>query len=55
MKQRNLKIIGYVVLVLLLFNLLLFALRVIGQLIFWGVIIAGAIFVFKFLPKMKEK
>jgi len=55
LKRKNiLKAVGIGAVVLLVLNLILFALRIINGLIFWGVIIVGAVFAFKVLPKMKN-
>lgn len=54
MKSNQLKIIGYVVFVILILNLILFALGKISDVIFWVVIVLGAIFVYKVLPKIKK-
>ncbi|MEW5896690.1 MAG: hypothetical protein AB1668_03295 [Nanoarchaeota archaeon] len=54
LNKRNLKIIGFVVLGILILNLVLFALRIINALVFWVVIAFGAVFVWLILPKMKE-
>ena len=53
-KKQNLKLIGYGVLAILILNLLLFALQVINWILFWGIIILGALFVYKVLPKMRK-
>ena len=53
-KQENfLKIVGIVAILLLVLNLILFALRIINGLVFWAVIIVAALLAFKVLPKMK--
>ena len=54
MKQEHLKLIGYLVLLLLVLNLVVFALRLISGILFWIIIIMGAIFVYKLLPKLKK-
>lgn len=54
MKKNLLKIIGIGVVVLLVLNLVLFALRIINWMVFWAAIIIGAVFAFKVLPKMKK-
>ena len=55
MKRENFfKLIGISAVVLLVLNLILFALRIINGLVFWAVIIVGAVFAFKVLPKMKK-
>jgi hypothetical protein len=53
--KNRLKLIGYVVLAVLIANLLLYAFQVVNWIFFWGVIILGAIFVYKVLPKLREK
>ena len=53
-KQR-LKLIGYVVLAILIANLILYALQLVNWIFFWGVIILGAVFVYKILPKLRVK
>jgi len=53
-RKNLLKVIGIGVVVLLVLNLILFALRMINGLVFWGVIIAGAVLAFKVVPKMKK-
>ena len=55
MKKGNfLKVIGIGAVSILLLNMLLFALGKINGLLFWAVIIIGAVFAFKVLPKMKS-
>jgi len=53
--QQKLKLTGYLILIILIANLILFALRLINWITFWGVIILGFLFVWKILPKLKEK
>ena len=53
-KKQRLKLIGYAILVILILNLLLFAFRLVNWIFFWGVIIFGAIFVYKILPKLRK-
>ncbi|MBI4151508.1 hypothetical protein HY496_00940 [Candidatus Woesearchaeota archaeon] len=53
MNPTTLKVIGYAVMIILVLNLLLFAFRVISGLVFWIVIICGAVFVYFVLPKMR--
>ncbi len=50
MKQTHVKAIGYVILAIIVLNLVLFAFRIIGNTIFWGIIILGALFAWKVLP-----
>lgn len=53
-KKNLLKVIGVGAVVILVLNMVLFALGKINWLVFWGVIIAGAVFAFTILPKMKK-
>jgi len=53
--QQRLKLIGYVVLIVLLANLFLFAFQLVNWIFFWGIIIIGAVFVWKVLPWLKKK
>ncbi len=54
MNQKFLKILGSVAILLLVVNMVLFALGKINGLLFWAIIIVGAVFAFKILPKMKS-
>ena len=47
MKQKQLRIIGYFVLFILILNLVLFGTRMINDIVFWLIIVAGAIFSYK--------
>jgi len=40
--------------IVLILNLALFALKIIGVVLFWGIIIVGALFAYKVLPRMKK-
>ncbi len=53
-KETFLRIIGIVAILLLVLNMILFALRKISGLVFWGVIIVGAVLAFVVVPKMKK-
>ena len=53
-RKKFLKIIGISAVVLLVLNMIMFALRIISGLVFWGIIVAGALFAFKILPKLKK-
>ena len=53
-RKNFLKVIGIGAILLLVLNMILFALRIINGLVFWGIIIVGAVFAFKVLPKMKK-
>ncbi|MBT5740097.1 hypothetical protein HOI26_03270 [Candidatus Woesearchaeota archaeon] len=55
MKASTLKLIGYVVLLLVILNLILFAFVVTNWIVFWIVIAIAFIFVKWGLPKLKEK
>ena len=48
------KEITWIVFIVLIANLALFAFRMIGVIVFWGIIIVGALFAYKVLPKMKK-
>jgi hypothetical protein len=52
-KPKQLKLIGYFVLVILVLNIVLFAFTIINWLTFWIIIALGAIFIKFVLPKMK--
>ncbi|MBU0470042.1 MAG: hypothetical protein KKA62_00190 [Nanoarchaeota archaeon] len=54
MNSKNIKILGYAGLIILLLNLVLFALRIINGTIFWAVIVIGAIFAYVILPRLKK-
>ena len=55
MRRENfLKVIGIGAVLLLIANMILFALGKINGLVFWVVIIVGALFAFKVVPKMKH-
>ena len=53
-KEDLLKLIGFGVLIILVVNLILFALQIIKTLIFWIVIILTAVFAYKILPKLRK-
>ncbi len=53
--KNRLKLVGYFVLAILIANLLLYAFQLVNWIFFWGVIILGAVFVYKGLPWLKEK
>ena len=52
--QQKLKAIGIFSLIILILNMIFFALGKIDLIVFWGIIILGAIFVWKGLPWLKE-
>ena len=53
-QKQKLKFLGYFVLIILILNMILFALQIINWMVFWGIIALGALFVYKGLPKLKE-
>jgi hypothetical protein len=53
MTFKNLKIIGYFAVGIMVLNVILFSFRVIGWEIFWAIILLGAVFVYVVLPKLK--
>lgn len=53
-KEKSLRIIGISAVVVLVLNMILFALRIIDGLVFWGIIIVGAVFAFRILPTFKK-
>ena len=53
-KANLLKLVGICAVSILVLNMILFALRIISGLVFWGVIIVGAMFAFLVLPKIKK-
>jgi hypothetical protein len=52
--MKKLKLVGYFVLGIMILNLVLFACGVIDTTVFWGVIIIGAIFAWKIVPKLRQ-
>ena len=55
MKNNNLKILVILVVLFLVVNITLFALRIISVLLFWAIIIVAAIFAYKVMPKLKKR
>ena len=53
-KETFLRILGIGGILLLVLNMILFALGKINGLIFWGIIIFGAVLAFVVVPKMKK-
>jgi len=53
MNPKTLKVFGVVFAVLLVVNMILFALRKISGLMFWGVILIVAIITFWVLPRLR--
>ncbi len=54
-KSDWVKMLGVGVALLLVVNVVMFALRVISWLLFWGVIILGAIVAYKVIPTLNTK
>jgi len=54
MNSKNLKLLGYVAIGIMVLNMIFFALQKISGLIFWIIIILGAFFVYKVLPILKK-
>lgn len=54
MRVNYLKIIGIFLALLLILNITLLALNKISEMIFWIVVIIGAVFAYLILPKMKK-
>lgn len=55
MNSNTLKFVGIVMFIILIANMILFAMRIISDVIFWGIIIFGAIFAYLVLPKLREE
>ena len=53
-KETFLRILGIGGILLLVLNMILFALGKISGLVFWGIIIFGAVLAFVVVPKMKK-
>ena len=53
--KKQLRILGYAVMAILILNLIVFALGLIGDILFWVIIVFGALFAYKVVPKMKGK
>lgn len=54
-RKDVLVLIGLGFVLILVINLILFALRIIKEVLFWVIIILAAIFVYKLLPKISKK
>jgi hypothetical protein len=53
--MNYLKLAAMGLIIILVLNIILFVLDIIGQLIFWTVIIAVALIAYKVIPKWREK
>jgi len=54
MNKKQLRILGISVLAILVANLFLFGFGLIHWTLFWVIILAGAVFVYKVLPRMRK-
>jgi len=54
-KTKQLRFLGYGITILLIANLVLFALGRITLFVFWSIIIAGVLFIYVILPKIKKQ
>lgn len=55
MRQNDfLKILVFPVILFLALNIVLLALKIISEVLFWAIIILGAVFAYKILPKVKK-
>ncbi len=54
-KETILKVIGYIFLIILLANIILFSFRIISWQIFWLVLGMSALVVYGILPRIKKK
>ncbi|MBI2558907.1 hypothetical protein HYW20_06305 [Candidatus Woesearchaeota archaeon] len=52
-KDRHLRILVILVIIFLVINLALFALRIISTILFWAIIAVAAVFAYKLLPRKK--
>ena len=55
MKKNAVKIIAVLAVIVLAANMVLFAMGIIKEIVFWTVIIAGAVFTYWVLPKLRKK
>lgn len=53
--HTNIKILAIILVILVTSSLVLFALKKISTLVFWGVIIFSAIIAYKVIPYLKER
>ena len=53
-QKKLLRILVFLVILFLVINIVLFALKIITEILFWIIIIVAAIFAYKILPKMKK-
>jgi hypothetical protein len=54
MKNSTLRILVFLAVAVLVINIILFALKMVNYIVFWALIVAGAVFAYKVLPKMKK-
>ena len=50
--KKLLRILVFLIILFLVVNLVLFALKIINVILFWAIMIAAAVFAYKYLPKM---
>jgi hypothetical protein len=55
MRPRDIKIVGYVMIGILVLNLALFSFRVINSTFFWAIIVFGAVVNYLVLPRLKGR
>ena len=54
-KKHLLKLTGYSLVAILILNMILFALRIISGLVFWIIIVVGAVIAYWVLPRLKNQ
>lgn len=54
-KEKYLRILILLIVLFLVINIVLFALKIINVILFWLIIIVAAVFAYKVLPKVKLK
>jgi len=52
--KKLLRILVFLVILFLVVNIVLFALKIISEILFWIIIIVAAVFAYKILPKMRK-
>ena len=53
MKNKSLRVLVYLIILFLIVNIVLFALGILKEILFWIIIIVVAIFAYKVLPRIK--
>ena len=54
MNKRLLNILIFLIILFLIVNIILFALKIITEILFWAAIIVAAFFAYKVLPNIKK-